>query len=963
MYTNADQLTSEKLGELKMQSRNVKPHLIAICEVKSKVGALREPHEYEFEEYKLVNHENITSKKGRGIIILAHNSIKHLIVGVKSATEFDESCIIEIRLCGRDVLVFGCLYRSPTNNNHSEENNDKLNELIKSIASEKRYTHKCLLGDMNYPTINWDNWTTSHSEESKEEKFLDALRDAFFYQLVDEPTRCRGTDEPSTIDLILTHEQNQVSDLQYLSPLGKSDHSILVFTFDCYTQRKPNSKRYSYETGDYTKMKQHLNDGEWSKNLINELRGKSVTDMWTIFKGKVLDLRSQFIPIKYIDNQSWKLKGAIPIKKEVQNEIKQKRQLHRLWLKSKDPEEKARNRTNYVTSRNRVNRKITQARRSYEKGICDKSKSKPKIFWSHVRSKLKSASGVSSLLETPNDISSLKQEDHEKADILQKQFCSVFTKEPEGELPEFQSRTDRVIKRIPITKDLVYKSILKLDDNKSFGPDEMHPKMLKELVDYIAEPLALLMIESLSTGVLPEEWKLAYVTPIYKSKGAQNLAVNYRPVSLTSIVCKLMETILRAHITQHLDDLELLSNKQYGFISKRSTVTQLLTFIDRCCESTSEGKVVDCIYFDFAKAFDTVPHRRLCKKLMGYGFKGPILDWIRAFLNGRKQQVKVNQSKSTTNDVVSGIPQGSVLGPLLFVLYINDLPDKIISSILLFADDTKIFKEVDSIDDSLIIQKDIEELEKWSKDWLLQFHPDKCHVLTIGKFTNIKHAHPYTLNGNQLEHVFIEKDLGVVIDAELSFEEHISKQVNKANSMLGVINRGFQNLSPQIFLTLYCTFVRPHLEYAQSVWSPKLRKHVNLLEGVQRRATRLVKLYKNLSYEDRLRSLQLPTLEFRRTFCDMVQVYKHLHFYDKATIPKKTTHRPRPNRQHKDELQPNFASDGFRGPQTKSFYYRTIPTWNKLPSEVVAAVSIKGFKEKLKEAWKSHPKKFVTRNL
>ncbi|XP_066923557.1 uncharacterized protein [Clytia hemisphaerica] len=365
MYTNADQLTSEKLGELKMQSRNVKPHLIAICEVKSKVGALREPHEYEFEEYKLVNHENITSKKGRGIIILAHNSIKHLIVGVKSATEFDESCIIEIRLCGRDVLVFGCLYRSPTNNNHSEENNDKLNELIKSIASEKRYTHKCLLGDMNYPTINWNNWTTSHSEESKEEKFLDALRDAFFYQLVDEPTRCRGTDEPSTIDLILTHEQNQVSDLQ-------------------------------------------------------------------------------------------------------------------------------------------VNRKITQARRSYEKGICDKSKSKPKIFWSHVRSKLKSASGVSSLLEAPNDISSLKHEDHEKADILQKQFCSVFTKEPEGELPEFQSRTDRVIKRIPITKDLVYKSILKLDDNKSFGPDETHPKMLKELVDYIAEPLALLMIESLSTGVLPE---------------------------------------------------------------------------------------------------------------------------------------------------------------------------------------------------------------------------------------------------------------------------------------------------------------------------------------------------------------------------------------------------------------------------------------------------------------------------
>ena len=388
-----------------------------------------------------------------------------------------------------------------------------------------------------------------------------------------------------------------------------------------------------------------------------------------------------------------------------------------------------------------------------------------------------------------------------------------------------------------------------------------------------------------------------------------------------------------------------------------------MTYIDKCCENTSEGKVVDCVYFDFAKAFDTVPHRRLCKKLAGYGIKGPILNWITAFLKGRKQLVKVNQTKSTTNDVVCGIPQGSVLGPLLFVLYINDLPDKVISSILLFADDTKIFKEVDSIIDSLTIQNDIYELEKWSNDWLLQFHPDKCHVLTIGKFTNIKHAHPYTLNGNQLEHVLTEKDLGILIDEDLSFEEHISKQVNKANSILGIINRGFENLSPQIFLTLYGTFVRPHLEYAQSVWSPKLRKHVNLLEGVQRRATRLVQLYRNLSYEERLRRLELPTLEFRRTFCDMVQVYKHLHFYDKVTIPKKLTHRPRPNRQHKDELLPNFANDGFRGPQTKSFYYRSIPTWNKLPGEVIAADSIKVFKKKLKEAWKNHPKKYDSRNL
>jgi len=202
-----------------------------------------------------------------------------------------------------------------------------------------------------------------------------------------------------------------------------------------------------------------------------------------------------------------------------------------------------------------------------------------------------------------------------------------------------------------------------------------------------------------------------------------------------------------------------------------------------------------------------------------------------------------------------------------------------------------------------------------------------------------------------------------MVDAEMTFEEHISKQVNKANSTLGIIKQGFSNITPKILSTLYSTFVRPYLEYAQSVWSPKLRKHVNLLEGVQRRASRLVYKYRNLSYSERLRRLGLPTLEFRRQFCDMVQVYKHLHFYDQDTLPKKLISRPRPKRRHANELLPNFANDGFNGPQSKSFYYRFVLTWNKLPSEVVAARSIKLFKEKLNDAWENHPQRYITRGM
>ena len=187
---------------------------------------------------------------GRGVIILAHSSIQHLVVDVTETVNkvhFNEACIIEVRLTGNDLLVFACIYRSPTKIDSSNENNNKLNQLIYDISSTKKYSHKCFVGDLNFPTINWENWTTKHQEESKEEKFLDALRDSFLHQNVDEPTRCHGTDDPSLVDLVLTGEANQAQNFEYFSPLGKSDHSVLSFSITCAADGKPQSERYNYE--------------------------------------------------------------------------------------------------------------------------------------------------------------------------------------------------------------------------------------------------------------------------------------------------------------------------------------------------------------------------------------------------------------------------------------------------------------------------------------------------------------------------------------------------------------------------------------------------------------------------------------------------------------------------------------------------------------------------------------------
>ena len=340
-------------------------------------------------------------------------------------------------------------------------------------------------------------------------------------------------------------------------------------------------------------------------------------------------------------------------------------------------------------------------------------------------------------------------------------------------------------------------------------------------------------------GVIPNDWKHAIISVIYK-KGPRTFASNYRPISLTSIICKLMETFVKCELMTHLINENLLSTKQHGFISGRSTTTQLLNYLDKCVETIVDGGVVDSIYMDFAKAFDSVPHRRLIAKLQSYGIEGKVLNFISAFLSKRTQVVKVNGEESAVGHVLSGIPQGSVLGPILFVIYINDILESTKSDGLLFADDTKIFKHIMSREDALSLQADIDELEKWSNTWLLKFNPDKCHVLTLGKFENIKYTHRYRIYGNELEHVFEEKDLGVKIDAELCFEEHISEKVKKANTIMGLIRRSFSYLSCNVFKKLYLSFVRPHLEYAQAVWSPHLKKHTNLIEKVQIRATKYV---------------------------------------------------------------------------------------------------------------------------
>ena len=323
---------------------------------------------------------------------------------------------------------------------------------------------------------------------------------------------------------------------------------------------------------------------------------------------------------------------------------------------------------------------------------------------------------------------------------------------------------------------------------------------------------------------------------------------------------------------------KFFSRKQYGFMSGRSTTLQLLTVLDKWTEALDTGYSVDCVYMDYPKAFDTVPHRRLIYKLSTYGITDKVISWVKDFLSNRIQQVGVQGEESSWRSVTSGIPQGSVLGPLLFVIFINDLPDCVTSEAYLFADDTKIFRIITKQGDREELQQDLQKLDEWSKKWLLKFHL-KCKYMTIGK-SNVHFN--YTLQRQQLDKVQEEKDIGVIIDDKLSFESHMSEKINKATSIFGLLRRSFQCLDNKMFISLYKTLVRTQLDYASSVWAPYKTKDLEMLENVQRRCTRQLPQLKDLSYEERLKTLKLPTLSYRCWRGDLIEVYKMLNgFYDK----------------------------------------------------------------------------------
>ena len=325
----------------------------------------------------------------------------------------------------------------------------------------------------------------------------------------------------------------------------------------------------------------------------------------------------------------------------------------------------------------------------------------------------------------------------------------------------------------------------------------------------MAPAYRLLFQASLNQGKVPEDWKRATIVPLFK-KGDKARAVNYRPVSLTSISSKLLEhIIIHSNIMDHLDHFNVLDNAQHGFRQKRSCETQLITTLNDFTNCLNNKQQIDAVLLDFSKAFDKVDHAGLLTKLKHLGINNALLSWIESFLTGRTQQVVVDGSESSPKPVLSGVPQGTVLGPLLFLIYINDIGHSLSqgTKIRLFADDSLLYRVIKSKEDGLLLQKDLDALQKWEVTWKMEFHPQKCQLLRITNKVNfIKSS--YSIHGFTLEETSSAKYLGITIDSKLNWKDQIKSTIKKSNRSLAFLRRNLRKCPRRVKAECYKTPVR-----------------------------------------------------------------------------------------------------------------------------------------------------------
>ena len=810
-----------------------------------------------------------------------------------------------------------------------------------------------IAGDINLPGIDWQELSVKSDEHTKSATaMLSFMTENLLSQYVDVPTR-----NNNILDLFLTNNCNLPLHIS-AEDTKMSDHKIVtVLTKQTFKplppKEKPTFTNHTFRNLHIQKenldpIGEHIASVNW-----DELKAIcSEQEFPELFRLTILQICQIYCADK--SKRASKSRNRFVKERRILNRKRRKINNRLLLARSKpmNPnhvEDIEKQLTEVV---NKIKDSITRQKESDEQYAIKAVSTNPSYFFSYAKRFAKQTTTTGPLLD---DDGNLQQHPKKMADMLQKQYSSVFSDPDEQTHSDHKQSKDpsSILEDFTFTRQDIISAIKEIGEYSSSGDDDIPAIVLKNCAEEISYPILLIWQDSLQSGYIPQNYKNQIITPVFK-KGSKAIPANYRPISLTSHIIKIFERVIRAKLVQHLNLNKLLCKNQHGFRPGRSCLTQLLKHIDTILNNFLNGQDTDSIYLDFSKAFDKVDHSILLKKLYAYGIRGNVLAWIKSFLSNRVQTVVINGTHSYPTNVKSGVPQGTVLGPILFLVYINDLHQCINHSIIShFADDTRILKAIGLSSDVPLLQQDLNETISWSNKNKMVLHEDKFELLchTINKSNALQHL-PFsnqfyeyiTAGGIVISPCDLVKDLGIHITPDLDWSPHINIIADKARRLISWVLSVFKDRSEKTMMTLYNSLIRSRIEYCCPLWHPSKLENIKTLESVQRLFTSKITGLSDFNYHQRLKILNIQSLQRRRERFIIIMCFKIINNISPNDLDLQIIKSDRRGIKLKVPPLRMDATQRARSMYESSFAVVGPKLWNTLPSKISTMTNKDSFK-------------------
>ena len=870
-------------------------------------------------------------------------------------------------------LTLVVIYRSPDQTNKNKEYRSTHTQFKSYLTALKKFLKSLpsptpdiiLMGDFNLPHGDWISGECKSGATSDEQEMVKSLYELTLEHFLIQQIDCATHRSGNTLDLLFTNNTNMVHNFNVI-PSSVSDHSLINISTvynsrtsdeelndprDNETSNSFNSLNFFEESIDWQSLSVDIDKYDWTR----EFSGLSTTEMMDRFISICLEISSKWVPTKERRSSS----SSPHIHKQRRSLLKRRSRLRKRYLAAKSTTARNALLNRLADIEGKLQQSHREKRELSEARAVDKIKRNPKFFFSYAKKCSKVRVGIGPLINSTKQLISAPRE---MAEILSEQYSSVFST-PRHANTSTDTLFPEVAEEIPSSPILnsisfsnldLMEAMEELSPNSAPGPDEFPAILLKKCSEALSHPLTTIWRKSLKSGEIPPPCKTATITPIHKGK-SRATPKNYRPVALTSHLIKIFEKVLRKHIVSFMEKHMLFNNSQHGFRGGRSCLSQLLSHFDRITASLEKGFGVDVIYLDFAKAFDKVDHIITLHKLKDLGIQGKLGLWIHNFLINRTQSVIVEGRKSSPKPVISGVPQGSVLGPILFLILMGDIDKNVVSAFLSsFADDTRVGNVITSQSDVANLQTDLQTIYQWSIDNNMEFHSDKFELVRYQSKSSKEiqaQSNYHSFDGTVIEEKQHVRDLGVTLSNDATFTRHILESCELVKGKISWVLRTFCSRDRTSMLTLWNSLIKCHVEYCSQLWSPSTVGHIQSLELLQRSFIRKIKGMENLSYWEQLEQLRMYSLERRRERYQIIYTWRILEGLvpNLESTPITAVENERRGRSCIPPPLATSAPQRIKSIRFASLSHKGPRLFNSLPSEIrnLKEVTAEQFKNKL----------------